>query len=217
MKKKKEIDMKKAKIIFLVAVIVIIVLVVLLVISNSYGNYSEVKLNKNKKEIFTISDLSVDDIKYADTYDEIIKKMGKPNKEKEANDDKYRYKKLYYKGLVLTLKENYNDYMLVGAEVTNKKYKVSRGIKVKDKILKVIKKYKVENEKGTYIYGNYSVDALEEEEITENIYLAVRSKKEVVYINRDYVVDKGKTNIAKLTISYKNGKVSKISWSYDYK
>ena len=99
---------------------------------------------------------------------------------------------------------------------SNNKYKVSRNIKVNDKIIKTIKKFKVENKKGTYLYGNYSVDALNEEEIKDTIYLGIRNDKEVVYINRDALVGDTVSNISRLNISYKYGKITKISWSYDF-
>ena len=106
--------------------------------------------------------------------------------------------------------------MLTKVEVTNNKYKVSRNIKVNDKIIKTIKKFKVENKKGTYLYGNYSVDALNEEEIKDTIYLGIRNDKEVAYINRDALVGDTVSNISRLNISYKYGKITKISWSYDF-
>lgn len=161
--------------------------------------------------------MTVDDIKYSDTEKDIIKKLGKPKKEDKIKQDIYKYKILHYNGLTLTLKENYNDYMLVKAEIESKKYKTSRDIKVGDSILNVMKKYKVQNERGTYIYGNYSTDALSDSEIKENIYFGVRSAKEVVYVNRDAKVDNNRSNIARLNISYKYGKVKKITWSYDFK
>ena len=45
--------------------------------------------------------------------------------------------------------------------------------------------------------------------------MAIRSKNEVVFINKDASIDGSVVNIARLNISYKNGKVNKIIWSYD--
>ena len=173
-------------------------------------------ISKDNNKIFSMSDLVIDGVKYGTSEKEVKKKFGTSVKEDKITKDKYSYKILEYKGLKLTLKENYSDYMLTKVEVTNNKYKVSRNIKVNDKIIKTIKKFKVENKKGTYLYGNYSVDALNEEEIKDTIYLGIRNDKEVVYINRDALVGDTVSNISRLNISYKYGKITKISWSYDF-
>ena len=106
--------------------------------------------------------------------------------------------------------------MLVKAEVTGRNYNVSRDIKIGNKIKSVMNKFNVENEIGTYIYGNYSIDALNESEITGTIYQGIRDKENVIYINRDSKVDGEKVNIAKMVIKYKKGRVKKITWSYDF-
>lgn len=216
MDKNEEIIFRQKKILKVICII-IVVLIFLLIISKNFGTFNLVKLNENRKTIFSISDLTVDDIKYSDSEKVIIKKLGKPKKEEKLKEDIYEYKILHYDGLILTLKENYDDYMLVKAEIEGKKYKTSRDIKIGDSILNTMKKYKVENERGTYIYGNYSTDSLSDSEVTENIYFGIRSAKEVVYINRDAKVDNNRTNIARLNISYRYGKVKKITWSYDFK
>ena len=213
MKSKEKRDYRK---ILNISIIVVVVLVIVSIILGNYKDYTEVRLRKNNKEIFSIADLKVDDLKYGDMEKDVKKKMGKPEKEKKITKDIYEYKKLYYKGLTLTLRENYKDFMLVKAEITERKYKVSRDIKVGDKIKKVMNKYNIETEIGTYIYGNYSIDALDESEITENIYQGIRDKNNVIYINRDSKVDGEKVNIAKLIINYKRGRVKKITWSYDF-
>lgn len=212
-----DLDIKKNKILLLVMIVIIVIFIAALIISKFYGDYSNVGLKQNDKTIFSINDLIVGDLEYGYTEDQIKKKMGTPIKEKSLKNDIYNYKELYYDGVIFTLKENYEDYMLVKAEITSSKYKTSRKIKIGDDILDVINSYKVENKNGTYIYGNYSADSLNETEITDNIYFAVRSKDEVVYINRDAVVGGLKSNIARLNISYKHGKVTKIIWSYDFK
>lgn len=215
-KKTIEQELKRDKLILKITSIIIVILLILLLASRNYREFDTVMVSKNNNKIFSMSDLVIDGVKYGTSEKEVKKKFGTPVKEDKITKDKYSYKILEYKGLKLTLKENYSDYMLTKVEVTNNKYKVSRNIKVNDKIIKTIKKFKVENKKGTYLYGNYSVDALNEEEIKDTIYLGIRNDKEVVYINRDALVDDTVSNISRLNISYKYGKITKISWSYDF-
>ena len=215
-KKTIEQELKRDKLILKITSIIIVILLILLLASRNYREFDTVMVSKNNNKIFSMSDLVIDGVKYGTSEKEVKKKFGTPVKEDKITKDKYSYKILEYKGLKLTLKENYSDYMLTKVEVTNNKYKVSRNIKVNDKIIKTIKKFKVENKKGTYLYGNYSVDALYEEEIKDTIYLGIRNDKEVVYINRDALVGDTVSNISRLNISYKYGKITKISWSYDF-
>lgn len=215
-KKTIEQELKRDKLILKITSIIIVILLILLLASRNYREFDTVMVSKNNNKIFSTSDLVIDDVKYGTSEKKVKKKFGTPVKEGKITKDKYSYKILEYKGLKLTLKENYSDYMLTGVEVTNNKYKVSRNIKVNDKIIKTIKKFKVDNKKGTYLYGNYSVDALNEEEIKDTIYLGIRNDKEVVYINRDALVGDTVSNISRLNISYKYGKITKISWSYDF-
>lgn len=215
-KKTIEQELKRDKLILKITSIIIVILLILLLASRNYREFDTVMVSKNNNKIFSMSDLVIDGVKYGTSEKEVKKKFGTPVKENKITKDKYSYKILEYKGLKLTLKENYSDYMLTGVEVTNNKYTVSRNIKVNDKIIKTIKKFKVENKKGTYLYGNYSVDALNEEEIKDTIYLGIRNDKEVVYINRDALVGDTVSNISRLNISYKYGKITKISWSYDF-
>lgn len=215
-KKTIEQELKRDKLILKITSIIIVILLILLLASRNYREFDTVMVSKNNNKIFSMSDLVIDGVKYGTSEKEVKKKFGTPVKEDKTTKDKYSYKILEYKGLKLTLKENYSDYMLTKVEVTNNKYKVSRNIKVNDKIIKTIKKFKVENKKGTYLYGNYSVDALNEEEIKDTIYLGIRNDKEVVYINRDALVGDTVSNISRLNISYKYGKITKISWSYDF-
>ncbi len=215
-KKTIEQELKRDKLILKITSIIIVILLILLLASRNYREFDAVMVSKNNNKIFSMSDLVIDGVKYGTSEKEVKKKFGTPVKEDKITKDKYSYKILEYKGLKLTLKENYSDYMLTKVEVTNNKYKVSRNIKVNDKIIKTIKKFKVENKKGTYLYGNYSVDALNEEEIKDTIYLGIRNDKEVVYINRDALVGDTVSNISRLNISYKYGKITKISWSYDF-
>ena len=215
-KKTIEQELKRDKLILKITSIIIVILLILLLASRNYREFDTVMVSKNNNKIFSMSDLVIDGVKYGTSEKEVKKKFGTPVKEDKITKDKYSYKILEYKGLKLTLKENYSDYMLTKVELTNNKYKVSRNIKVNDKIIKTIKKFKVENKKGTYLYGNYSVDALNEEEIKDTIYLGIRNDKEVVYINRDALVGDTVSNISRLNISYKYGKITKISWSYDF-
>ncbi len=215
-KKTIEQELKRDKLILKITSIIIVILLILLLASRNYREFDTVMVSKNNNKIFSMSDLVIDGVKYGASEKEVKKKFGTPVKEDKTTKDKYSYKILEYKGLKLTLKENYSEYMLTGVEVTNNKYTVSRNIKVNDKIIKTIKKFKVENKKGTYLYGNYSVDALNEEEIKDTIYLGIRNDKEVVYINRDALVGDTVSNISRLNISYKYGKITKISWSYDF-
>lgn len=215
-KKTIEQELKRDKLILKITSIIIVILLILLLASRNYREFDTVMVSKNNNKIFSMSDLVIDGVKYGTSEKEVKKKFGTPVKEDKTTKDKYSYKILEYKGLKLTLKENYSDYMLTKVEVTNNKYTVSRNIKVNDKIIKTIKKFKVENKKGTYLYGNYSVDALNEEEIKDTIYLGIRNDKEVVYINRDALVGDTISNISRLNISYKYGKITKISWSYDF-
>ena len=215
-KKTIEQELKRDKLILKITSIIIVILLILLLASRNYREFDTVMVSKNNNKIFSMSDLVIDGVKYGTSEKEVKKKFGTPVKENKITKDKYSYKILEYKGLKLTLKENYSDYMLTGVEVTNNKYTVSRNIKVNDKIIKTINKFKVENKKGTYLYGNYSVDALNEEEIKDTIYLGIRNDKEVVYINRDALVGDTVSNISRLNISYKYGKITKISWSYDF-
>lgn len=215
-KKTIEQELKRDKLILKITSIIIVILLILLLASRNYREFDTVMVSKNNNKIFSMSDLVIDGVKYGTSEKEVKKKFGTPVKEDKTTKDKYSYKILEYKGLKLTLKENYSEYMLTKVEVTNNKYTVSRNIKVNDKIIKTIKKFKVENKKGTYLYGNYSVDALNEEEIKDTIYLGIRNDKEVVYINRDALVGDTISNISRLNISYKYGKITKISWSYDF-
>ena len=213
MKSKKKRDYIK---ILKISIIVVVILGIVSIILENYKDYTEVKLRKNNKTIFSIADLKVDDLKYGDMEKDIKKKIGKPEKEKKIKKDIYEYKELYYNGMTLTLRENYDDFMLVKAEVTGRDYNVSRDIRIGNKIKSVMNKFNVENEIGTYIYGNYSIDALDESEITGTIYQGIRDKENVIYINRDSKVDGEKVNIAKMVIKYKKGRVKKITWSYDF-
>ena len=209
----KKLDKKQLLLLSVVGLVVIISL--LLVISGLFGNFENVKLSKNNKEIFTIKDLKVNNLQFLSTSNEVVKELGEPKSTKSFSKNNFKYIEYYYSGLKLTLKENYGDYVLVGAEITSSKYKIGRNIKVGNKVLKVINKYKVEFSNGNYIYKNYNIDALNDNLVKDNAYFGYRNKNEIRYYNKDAVVEGNPTNIAELKYSYRFGRINKITWSYD--
>ena len=217
-KKKKTIEqeLKRDKIILLVTSIIIAILISLLIASRNYRDFSSINIRTNNKNIFSISDLTINNLKYGDNEEKVLKELGTPNKESNKTKNSYSYKELQYDNLKITLRENYDDYILTGVEVKSNKYVINRKIKVGNNIVKAMKKFRVENKSGQYLYGNYSIGALNDEEITETIYFGVRSNKKVVYVNKDVSVNDISSNIAKLTLDYKKGKITKITWSYDF-
>ena len=44
---------------------------------------------------------------------------------------------------------------------------INRNIKIGNSIVKTMKKFKVENKSGQYLYGNYSIGSLSDEEISK--------------------------------------------------
>ena len=215
MAKKKVKKLDKKQTIFLVIVGIIVILSLLLIISGIFGNFENVKLKKNNKEIFTIKDLTVNNLKFLSTSEEIERELGTPKSKKDLIKNNYRYVEYYYSGLKLTLKENYKDYVLVGAEITSSKYSINRNIKVGNKVLNVINKYNVELENGNYIYKNYTMDALNDNLVKDNAYFGYRTNKEIRYYNKDAVISGNPTNVAELKFNYRFGRINKITWSYD--
>lgn len=216
---KKEVNLKKMilknkKITFILAIVLIIITLAAL-LSSIFGNFSSTRLHVNNKKIFDVSDLTINSLKFGSTEEEVKKEFGEPKEVTKDIKNNYEYKIYKYDGLTLTLKENYNDFILVKTEVTSNKYKVSRNIRVKSKISSAVKKYRISISKGNYIYKNYNIEALNERVIDDNIYLAIRNSKKVVYYNRDAIVDGVKNNTAILEFDYKFGKINKIIWSYD--
>ena len=197
-----------------IALVLALILVVINSIINITKNYSEVNLRTNKNDVFTLDDLTVNSLKFGSTEKEVKKELGKPIKEKKILENSLDYKELTYKGIKVRLRENYSDYILVGVEVTSRKYRVGRNIRVGNNIERVMKKYRISHKTGKYLYGNYTLNALKQKEIKDNIYFGLRTKHQVMYISRDVVVD-NKTNIAELNIKYDRGRVSNIKWSYD--
>ena len=199
--------------------IIICIIILLMILLNVAGNNKDIiniNLKTNNKKIFSVDDLKINDLKFGSTEKEIEKSLGKPEKIQDKKINSFQYKIYKYKNLKLTLKEFYSDYMLVGAEITSRKYKTSRNIKVGNNITKVINSYNIKNKTGNYLYGNYKLSSLSRNSTTDNIYLGIRTKKQVIYINRDAVTDNPYTNKAQIIYNYKNGKITKIQWSYDF-
>lgn len=212
---KKTISEDKKRFIFIVAAGILVILSLLLIISGAFGNFEKVKLRKNNKDIFTINDLSVNDIKFGATSEEVKSYFGKATKEETIIKNQYEYLVLTYPGLKLTLREYYDDYILVKAEITSNKYTAARKVKVGNRIMSAIKKYNISISDSNYIYKNYNLEALSQNLIKDNVYFSIRNNKEVRYYNRDAVVDGQKSNTAILTFEYNKGKITKIIWSYD--
>lgn len=217
-KKKKTIEqeLKRDKIMLVITSLVIVILLSLLVASRNYRDFSAINIKTNNKTIFSISDLTINNLKYGDNEEKVLKELGTPIKESNKTKDKYSYKELEYNNLKITLRENYDDYILTGVEIKSDKYIINRNIKIGNSIVKTMKKFKVENKNGQYLYGNYSIGSLSDEEITDTIYFGVRNNKKVVYVNKDAYVNDMTSNISKLTLDYKKGKITKITWSYDF-
>ena len=214
---KKVKKLEKKQIIFLSVVGVIVIISLLLVLSGLFGNFESVKLKEINKEIFTIKDLTVNNLKFLSTSEEVVKELGNPKETKDITKNNYKYKEYYYSGLKLTLKENYDDYVLVGAEISSSRYKTGRNVKVGNRVLSVINKYKVEESTGNYIYKNYTIDALNDNLVKDNAHFSYRNSKEIRYYNKDAVIEGNPTNVAELKLSYRFGRINKITWSYDAK
>ena len=82
----KEKILEKKKEIFVVALVLVVVFSVLQIVVNRTKDYTSEKLNKNKNTIFSVKDLTVDDLKYTDSEKTIIKKYGKANSVKKYNE-----------------------------------------------------------------------------------------------------------------------------------
>ena len=213
---KEEILFSRQKQLFISYIIFALIIIIMLIVFFSYlKNFGEITLKSNKKDIFSINDLIINNLKYGDYEKDVIKELGKAKSIKKETINNYEYKILSYDGLKIYLKEYYEDYKLSKVEITSKKYYVSRKIRVGKKITNVFKKYRVDNKNGAYIYGNYTNKSLYEKDIDGNIYYGVRSNENILFINRDSKVDNLPTNIAILNIEYKKGIIRKITWSYD--
>lgn len=218
-KKNKKINISNKSKQIILSIIILVFLLFLILYVRNFRNFAEVRLGTNKKNIFTISDLKIKDLEYSSTEKEVIKSLGKPKKEEDYIMNGFNYKILRYKNLNVTLREYYDDYILVGVETTSSRYKTSRGLRVGSNISRVMNKYKIDYKTGNYLYGNYKYEELTENAIKDNIYMGIRTKTKVSYYNKDAksVDDKYPLDlIVKIVYEYKNGSVTKISWSYDY-
>ena len=108
--KKQTISEENKRWIFLLVAGVLVILSLLLIISGRFGNFEKVKLRTNNKEIFTIKDLTVNNLKFGSTSSEVQKELGKAKKETKEIKNNYEYLVLEYPGLTLTLRENYDDF-----------------------------------------------------------------------------------------------------------
>ena len=217
--KKNKMNITKKDLKVLLSIIVLVFLIFLILYVRNFRNFAEVKLGTNKKKIFTISDLKINDLKYSSTEEEVIKSLGKANKTEELSANGFEYKILRYKDLNITLREHYDDYVLVGVETTSNNYKMSRNLKVGSNINKVFNKYRIDYKSGNYLYGNYKYEEMVDKSINNNIYMGIRTKSKVSYYNMDPRPDDDMfplNSLAKIEFEYKNGTVTKITWSYDY-
>lgn len=207
----------RKKIIIISSIIIFFIIVSFLFIK--FRDYTEVKLNKNNNPIFTISDLKINNLEYGNNIKKAESELGKPIKIEKNIKNGYTYKIYKYDGVTLTFKENYEDFILVKVRIEKNKYISSRKIKIGTSIKKVMKSYAVSNNNGSYMYGNYSENALKDTSNFDNIYYGKRDKNKVTYIYRDKILYKDMyripNNIAKIIYEYKYGNVRVIEWSYD--
>ena len=217
MNKERKLSFMSNKKVLLLFIFIIFIVMMAIFLSSFFSDYSRISLFKNKKEIFNVSDLSINDLTYMSTEKDVKKEFGKPKSIDKKNINGLKYQVYNYDGFKITLKEFYETYKISKVEVTSNKVTVSGNIKVGTRIIKVMNKFRVSNKKNRYIYNNYASSALEDETITDNIYYGKRTKTTVEYVNRDKILTNIDTpnNIAKLIINYKHGRVTKIVWSYD--
>lgn len=195
---------------------VLLLIIGLMIYAKNFRNFSSISLRKNDKEMLTINDLVVGKINYLDNEKKVNSVLGKPTTESTKIIGSYQYKIKKYDGLTVTMKENYDDYVVTKIELTSKSYETGRDIKIGDAITKVLKSYRVDNSKGTYMYGNSKIDALNDYSLTKVLYMGYRDKEKVEYAVRDSIVDKSSPIlIERITYEYKRGKIKKITWSYD--
>ena len=211
MKKSKNNNLK-----IIIISFILLLLIFLIIYARNFRSFASISLIRNNKEIFNSTDLYFGNIKLMDKESKVEKELGKPKKEKELLNNSYRYKVKEYDGLIITLKENYSDYVVVKVEITNSKYKTGRNIKVGNRITKVFRSYKIDNKKGNYIYGKYTLDSLKDKSITKEIYFGYRNKNIVEYVDRDSITNTNEpTLLSKVIYNYRYGKITKITWSYD--
>lgn len=218
-KKNKSLKFTKKNLKALLSIIVLIILIFIILYVRNFRNFADIKLSTNKKNIFTLSDLKLNDLKYSSTESEIIGSLGKAKSVEEYSMNGFNYKILRYDNLNVTVREYYDDYILVGIETTSNRYKVTRGLRVGSNINSVFNKYKISYKTGSYLYGNYNYEELTDKNIKDNIYMGIRTKSKVSYYNKDAKSESDTfplDSILKIVYEYENGTVKKISWSYDY-
>lgn len=214
MKKNRDEKSNKKKII--IVSFILLLIIGLMIYAENFRNFSSIYLMKNKKEMLDINDLVVGDIKYLDNEKKVNSVLGKPSTESTKIIGSYQYKIKKYDGLIVTMKENYDDFVVVKIELTSKKYKTGRNIKIGDGITKVLRNYRVDNSRGTYMYGNSKIDALNDKSLTKTLYTGYRDKEKVEYAVRDSISDRNSpVLIERITYEYTRGKIKKITWSYD--
>ena len=214
MKKNRDEKSNKKKII--IVSFILLLIIGLMIYAENFRNFSSIYLMKNKKEMLDINDLVVGDIKYLDNEKKVNSVLGKPSTESTKIIGNYQYKIKKYDGLIVTMKENYDDFVVVKIELTSKKYKTGRNIKIGDGITKVLRNYRVDNSRGTYMYGNSKIDALNDKSLTKTLYTGYRDKEKVEYAVRDSISDRNSpVLIERITYEYTRGKIKKITWSYD--
>ena len=79
-KKTLEQELKRDKIMLIITSIIIVILLSLLIVSRNYRDFSLINLRTNNKTIFSISDLTVNDLKYGTNEEDVRKKFGTPDK-----------------------------------------------------------------------------------------------------------------------------------------
>ena len=206
--------MNKKKAIIIIIVFIILLIILLFNMTNS--DVINIKLRSNDKEIFTVNDLVINNLKFGSTEKEIKKQFGKPKSVDIKRKKSFKYKIYNYKKLKLTLRENYSNYILVGVETTSVRYKISRNIRIGNKATKVLNSYNIKNKTGSYIYGNYKLNSLKNNDVTDNIYLGIRTNKQIMYVNRDKILDSPYVNTAQIIYNYNDGRITKIKWLYDF-
>ena len=72
-KKKKTIEqeLKRDKIMLVITSLVIVILLSLLVASRNYRDFSAINIKTNNKTIFSISDLTINNLKYGDNEEKV--------------------------------------------------------------------------------------------------------------------------------------------------
>ena len=66
--------------------------------STYFRNFGKTWVSTNKKDNFTISDLTVNNLKYGDKESTIKKELGNPKKTTKKTSSIYKYKVLKYDG-----------------------------------------------------------------------------------------------------------------------